>query len=73
MVGLRVDSDEFMDYDGNPIKEIISIFETDENFIKSLEYKYFAGGNKIHESRFVRACDDLGVTAPDHIKGYEWV
>ena len=57
----------------NPAQIFSIIFQTKENLLKSLEYNYFAGGNKIHESRFVRACDDLGITAPDQIKGYVWV
>ncbi len=62
-------------YEKNPIGEVFEIFaEEDEMlFFESLKYNYFMGGNKINESRFVRACDDLGVTAPDHIEGYVWV
>jgi hypothetical protein len=26
-----------------------------------------------NDKRFVEACDDLGVAAPDEIEGYEWV
>ncbi len=59
--------------EGNPVFIFVEIFEDTENLMKSLKYNYFAGGNKIHESRFVRACDDLGIQAPDEIEGYVWV
>ncbi len=57
----------------NPVEIIVKIFGTEKAFFESLKYNYFTGGNKIHESRFVMACDDLGVKAPDDIKGYVWV
>ncbi len=56
-----------------PLEKVIEIFGNDYNFMQSLKYNYFMGGNKISESRFVEACDDLGVAAPDEIEGYEWV
>ncbi len=57
----------------NPVENVEMVFQGKEKLIESLKYNYFAGGNKIHESRFVRACDDLGIPAPDEIKGYVWV
>ncbi len=56
----------------NPVQRIASIFGK-EDFLKSLKYDYFAGDNKIRESKFVEACDELRVSAPDQIDGYIWV
>ncbi len=55
----------------NPINRIVNIFGA--KFLESLKYNYFLGGNKIHESRFVRACDDLGKKCPEKINQYIWV
>ena len=58
-------------FENNPVCIFEDIFKN--KFFASLKYKYFFGDNKIHESRFVRACDDLGIKAPDEIEGYVWV
>ncbi len=57
----------------NPIFQVMWVFKKIDYFLKSLDYNYFMGGNKIHESRFLEACDDLKFSAPDNIEGYVWV
>ncbi|NBP57853.1 hypothetical protein EBU71_15205, partial [bacterium] len=52
---------------------VASFFEDGNQFLKSLKFNYFVSENKIRESRFLEACDELGVTAPEHIEGYIWV
>ncbi len=34
--------------------------------------KYLIGDNKISESKFVEACDELGISVPETIEGFAW-
>ncbi len=70
--GFPIDFEGELELSGNPVIEFMKIFGR-KNILESLRFNYFVGGNKIHESRFVRACDELGVRAPQTINGYEWV
>ena len=61
----------YIHLEDNPIYEIAQVFGN--LFFVSLKFNYLVSETKIRESRFLEACDELGVTAPEEIKGYDWV
>ncbi len=70
---LFFETDSTSGLQSNPIQEIYYIFgESKDEFSKSLDYHYFAGGNKIYKRRFYEALEEQGITPPATLKNYEW-
>ncbi len=58
----------------NPLDSIRKLFPTGTTFYKlSMEWEFFAGGNKIYKHRFLEAMLDINKELPESIPGYEYI
>lgn len=56
----------------NPIYDIVSLFRSQKNFYRSLDYDYIRN-DKIIVSRFKEALDEYNIKLPSAVNGYEYV
>jgi len=58
----------------NPLDSIRELFPDSTTFYKlSMEWEFFAGGNKIYKHRFLEAMLDINKELPEYIPGYEYI